>query len=193
MTLDEAIIHVIEVAEENDKLCKRYDDASGYTRSHNEDIRTTDAKKCEACAEEHRQLAEWLKDYKRLLSGSEIPNKSDNGDLISRQATLNAIIKRLGIKDESYLLEAERLLYQQILAMPSAEKIGHWIEKMDACECPYCHKAWDYCDNDTEDFDYCPKCGAKMSEIPTGSEPQNKQPEISSFYGLKSYVGERSE
>ena len=49
-------------------------------------------------------------------------------------------------------------------------RTGHWIEKMDACECPYCHKAWDYCDNDTEDFDYCPKCGAKLSEIPTGSE-----------------------
>ena len=41
-------------------------------------------------------------------------------------------------------------------------KTGHWIEKMDACECPYCHKAWDYYDNDTEDFDFCPNCGARM-------------------------------
>ena len=50
MTLDEAIKHAEEVAEEQDKLCKRYDDASGYTRSHNEDIRTTDAKKmCQVC------------------------------------------------------------------------------------------------------------------------------------------------
>ena len=65
MILDEAIQHCEEVAKEQDKLCKRYDDASGYTRSHNEDIRTTDAKKCAECAEEHRQLAEWLKDYKR--------------------------------------------------------------------------------------------------------------------------------
>ena len=40
-------------------------------------------------------------------------------DLIDRQATLNAIIKRLCIKDESYLLESERAIYQQILAMPS--------------------------------------------------------------------------
>lgn len=66
MTLDEAIKHAEEVAEEQDKLCKRYDDASGYTRSHNEDIRTTNAKECVKCAEEHRQLAEWLRDYKRL-------------------------------------------------------------------------------------------------------------------------------
>ena len=67
ITLDEAIKHEEEVAIEEDKLCKRYDDASGYTRSHNEEIRTSDAKNCEKCAAEHRQLAEWLKDYKRLL------------------------------------------------------------------------------------------------------------------------------
>ena len=64
MDLDEAIKHAEEVAKEQDKLCKRYDDASGYTRSHNEDIRTTDAKKCAKCAEEYRQLAEWLKELK---------------------------------------------------------------------------------------------------------------------------------
>ncbi|MBO6108101.1 MAG: hypothetical protein J6P16_01715 [Eubacterium sp.] len=64
MTLDEAIKHCKEVAKEQDKLCKRYDDASGYSRSHNEAIRTTDAKRCEECAEEHRQLAAWLKELK---------------------------------------------------------------------------------------------------------------------------------
>ena len=67
MTLDEAIKHAEEEAKEQDKLCKRYDDASGYSRSHNEAIRTTDAKRREECAKEHRQLADWLKDYKRLL------------------------------------------------------------------------------------------------------------------------------
>jgi len=64
MTLDEAIKHAEEVAIEQDKLCKRYDDASGYSRNHNKAIRTTDAKRCEECAEEHRQLAEWLKELK---------------------------------------------------------------------------------------------------------------------------------
>ncbi len=67
MTIDEAIEHAEEVEKENRKLSKRYDDASGYSRSGNKDIRTNDAKKCEKCAEEHRQLADWLKDYKRLL------------------------------------------------------------------------------------------------------------------------------
>ncbi len=58
MTLDEAITHCEEVAEEKDKsveLCRAV--------KATEDLIT----KCEDCAEEHRQLAEWLKDYKRLL------------------------------------------------------------------------------------------------------------------------------
>lgn len=53
---------------------------------------------------------------------SEIPTSSKDNlavDCIDRQATLDAIIKRLGIKNETYLLEAERTIYQQILAMPS--------------------------------------------------------------------------
>lgn len=75
MTIDEAIKHAEEVAIEQDKLCKRYDDASGYTRSHNEEIRTSDAKKCEKCASEHRQLAEWLKDYKRLKEQESVLDK----------------------------------------------------------------------------------------------------------------------
>lgn len=68
--LDEAIKHAEEVAKEQDKLCKRYDDASGYTRSHNEELRTTDAKKSETCAAEHRQLAEWLRELKQLREQS---------------------------------------------------------------------------------------------------------------------------
>lgn len=74
MTLDEAIKHAEEVAKEQDKLCKRYDDASGYSRSHNDAIRTTDAKRYEECAEEHRQLAAWLSElkvYKERISSYE--------------------------------------------------------------------------------------------------------------------------
>jgi hypothetical protein len=77
MTIEEAIKRAEETAIGEDELCKRYDRASGYSRNHDETIRTTDAKRCEKIAQEHRQLAEWLKDYKRLLeNSSEIPNKS---------------------------------------------------------------------------------------------------------------------
>ena len=57
-------------------------------------------------------------DVQEIPTGS--TTKNDLGvDCIDRQATLDAIIKRLGIKNETYLLEAERTIYQQILAMPS--------------------------------------------------------------------------
>ncbi len=45
MTLSEAIIHCEEVAKEQDKLYKRYGDASRYIRSHNKDIVSANAKK----------------------------------------------------------------------------------------------------------------------------------------------------
>ena len=57
MTLDEAIKHAEEVAETKEKQIKREDWEKGSLTEES----------CIACAEEHRQLAEWLKDYKRLL------------------------------------------------------------------------------------------------------------------------------
>ena len=54
MTLDEAIQHALEVAEEYQLAV----DISDWFSS--------DVEKCEKCANEHRQLAEWLNDYKKL-------------------------------------------------------------------------------------------------------------------------------
>ena len=65
MTIEEAIEHAEEVATEQEYLMSRYDAASGYARSGNEAIRTESAKECEKCAEEHRQLAEWLRILKK--------------------------------------------------------------------------------------------------------------------------------
>ena len=64
MTLEETIKHCEEVAYQNEILMKRYDDASGYNRSHNENIRTDGAKGCEQLISLYRQLAEWLKELK---------------------------------------------------------------------------------------------------------------------------------
>lgn len=41
---------------------------------------------------------------------------------------------------------------------------GEWIDHYDECECPVCGETWNYCDNDTERFDCCPKCGARLVE-----------------------------
>lgn len=53
MTINETIKYVEKVAEEQEKLCKRYPNAVGYTHWLE-------------YAEKHRQLAEWLKELKRL-------------------------------------------------------------------------------------------------------------------------------
>ena len=50
MTLDEAIKHAEEVAEKNEWFEKNYLENKG----------------CKECAEEHRQLAEWLNELKQL-------------------------------------------------------------------------------------------------------------------------------
>jgi hypothetical protein len=65
MTLEEAILHAEEVADEKkEEACNLYD-AKNYEES----------RECIWCADEHRQLAEWLKDYKRLLEQEPILEK----------------------------------------------------------------------------------------------------------------------
>jgi biotin-(acetyl-CoA carboxylase) ligase len=56
MTLDEAIKHSEEVAEEKEKQAWESQLQEEYEK----------IKPCKKCAEEHRQLAEWLKELKQL-------------------------------------------------------------------------------------------------------------------------------
>lgn len=56
LSLDEAITHCIEVAEQNEKQAKIYDDQAEALAYYS----------CKECAKEHRQLAEWLKRLKRI-------------------------------------------------------------------------------------------------------------------------------
>ena len=64
---------------------------------------------------------------------------------------------------------------------------GHWIIMGDryikCSECGHITKT-----ESPDIYNFCMVCGANMSENPTTSKP-----EISSFYGLRSYVGERSD
>lgn len=106
-------------------------------------------------------------------SSSENPNNSiTKNDLevecIDRQATLDAIIKRLGIKNESYLLPAEKTIYQQIKDMPPVTPIrpkGHWIKGYTYPDGEY----WK-CDKCNElikvkyPMHYCNNCGSDNRE-----------------------------
>ena len=98
-----------------------------------------------------------------------------NHDCIDRQATLDAIIKRLGINNESYLLPAERTIYQQIKDMPSVtlqeQKIGHWLyideRKAKCSRCKYIQitggaDKTGHCNIHYGVYKYCTNCGAKM-------------------------------
>ncbi len=40
---------------------------------------------------------------------------------------------------------------------------GLWVEHLDEMECSVCKRQWNYCDNDTNTFNFCPNCGAKMA------------------------------
>lgn len=73
MKLDEAIKHAEQVAEEKE--------AKVWFDGDNENIGDS----CLTCAEEHRQLAEWLKDYKRLKE------QEPCEDAISREEALEGL------------------------------------------------------------------------------------------------------
>ena len=59
MTLDEAIKHTEEVAEGYEKKLKVYENID-----EDRPLFTEEETECRLCAEEHRQLAEWLKELK---------------------------------------------------------------------------------------------------------------------------------
>ena len=70
MTLDEAIKHAEEVAEENETVANTRTFEDGYTvdEMYCDDTECINEHldRCLACADEHRQLAEWLKELKHL-------------------------------------------------------------------------------------------------------------------------------
>ena len=62
MTLDAAIKHAKEKAEELKETAKTYPNYEPYDKDHNN---------CLECANEHEQLAEWLEELKELRSFAE--------------------------------------------------------------------------------------------------------------------------
>lgn len=108
MTLDEAIKHAEEVADEKKKeACNLYD-VKNYEES----------RECIWCSEEHRQLAEWLKDYKRLL-------EQEPSDTVSRGAF-------------------EQVIWERDVAIGQLEKLGYGLgQKVEPCDDAVSRKAVD--------------------------------------------------
>ena len=77
MTLDEAIKHAEEVAEEKERDRDVRKIHLDNRNSHNNIVHYQKACKC---AEEHRQLAEWLKELKQLRKQKKIGHWIDHSD-----------------------------------------------------------------------------------------------------------------
>ena len=67
MTLDEAIKHCLEVAEENDLAAGTYELLAENNHNAYERLTAeTNSSRCAECATDHRQLAEWLTELKKF-------------------------------------------------------------------------------------------------------------------------------
>lgn len=111
MTLEEGIIHAEDVARMNHEAAK-----------HLTDEHPTQAEKCEACAEEHRQLAEWLKELKAY--------KEQGGDAISRQAVLDAFWK-LNIELSPTAIWTIQNMVKDVPSVTPQQSKGRWIDQQD--------------------------------------------------------------
>lgn len=109
MTLDEAITHCLEVAEENDLAAKTYELLAENNHNAYERLTAeTNSSRCAECAADHRQLAEWLKDYKDLknsIGAVRLNNMTEALKLIRAYKAENITQKKL-IAEYKRLLKA---------------------------------------------------------------------------------------
>jgi len=74
MTIDEAIKHCLEVAEENDLAAETYELLAENNHNAYERLTAeTNSSRCAECAADHRQLAEWLTELQELRLQIEAP------------------------------------------------------------------------------------------------------------------------
>ena len=158
MTLDEAIKHAEEMAEEQEELyglCPVSDMQFCDGRSDCTTLKNGKDKGCLKCAKKYRQLAEWLKDYKRLLE------QQSCDDCISRQAVLE-----IAKSSKSNWID-NSVLFKRVNELPPVtpkEKTGYWIPlgnyddwgNENSYKCSECGELDDY------PCEYCSNCGAKM-------------------------------
>lgn len=171
MTLEEAIKHAEEVAEEHTKY-NRYGGFEG----------------CDECAEEHRQLAEWLKDYKRLLEQEPCEDAISRADAVRvasgycHPANIAKELAKLPPVQPKPKTECscEQIKWERDMAIAQLNELGyglgekprtgHWI-LLDECSnggyyCSECHKkvvkeGWS---NTVKKIKLCPNCGCRMVE-----------------------------
>lgn len=114
-------------------------------------------------AEDHGQLAGWLKDYKRLKE------RESCDDCISRQVAIDAFekfIHELGIEDEPYNYGEMALSAKNVPPVTPQPKIGRWIwVTEDIYKCSECYEDIHVREvMNVPQYGWCPLCGTKMEE-----------------------------
>ena len=66
ITIDKLIVFCEDLEKYHSTRCKRYDDASGYTRSRNEEIRTNDAKREEMDSKFYHEIKKIVRKYQKI-------------------------------------------------------------------------------------------------------------------------------
>lgn len=98
MTLDEAIAHALEVAEQNEFETRIYDELN---RHGDEEYRNNSCQ----CAADHRQLAEWLTELKELREEIGSVKLSNMKEALTLIRTLKAELN--GQKEDPFSIIAE--------------------------------------------------------------------------------------
>ena len=152
MTLEEGIVHAEDVAIMNHEAAK-----------HLTDEHPTQAEKCEACAKEPEQFAEWRKELKAY--------REQGGDAISRQTVLDIITF-----EDKWLFDANGHnanthiafsgLESRVKALSSVtpqQRTGRWIDDEFGSKCSCCgiYTHLDKFERPMK-FKCCSMCGAKM-------------------------------
>ena len=132
MTIDEAIKHCLEVAEQNetqaDKIGRQFIGSAM-------DKCATD---CRECAADHRQLAEWLTDYKELKNSVGAVKLSD----IKETLELIQDYKAENIEQKKLIAEYKRLLKSAIDEWHIVCEWGECSERCDWFENGKCAQEW---------------------------------------------------
>ena len=120
MSIEQAEKLLDDLATLEEFLCKRADDASGYTRSGNESIRTSNAKTHEQHAKEYRQILRYLAEYRLMQADYEARLKADMAAMLTEilleceENTVRWYVGRVdGKSDDVVLIETLNEIIQQ--------------------------------------------------------------------------------
>lgn len=144
MTLDEAIKHAEEVVDGHNRI---------------KQIKAVTLEECK-CAEEHRQLAEWLKELKQLRE------LQSCWDAINQEDIAKAFQLGLAYGFGEKHCEMDKVIDEIKKVITPQPKTGYWIFDDECKEHGHCSRCGygsvDLVDGDSHN--YCRNCGAWMIE-----------------------------